>query len=210
MKIYSIKWKPKSYHLASYLDRIINWPSWKTSYWSKIYVTAINRNVNICTHLYTHQSVQTCDVPGVLVFICAGNFAFFIMAVRDIWSARWSIPSALQRARTGRSSCFGDNIAPVGATVSPVLCACRWDKRYCSRMRHAWQTTPTWLLHTARKPHDQTRINQLRYIRIKIHGNLSHIYLYLWPGCSPRITVLLRYKNQTVHSYFIVSQLFNA
>ena len=138
------------------------------------------------TYLLKWQWVITCGVPGVLILICAGNFAVFMMAVREIWSARWSIPSALQRARIGRSNCFGHSIAPVVATVSPLLWACRWDKRYCRRMRHAWQTTPIWLLHTERKTQSDNNlyhISGLKYSVIQKDGrNFVGLYFlnYKW------------------------------
>lgn len=56
------------------------------------------------------------NLPGNDVFICGGNFEFFIMAVRLIWSVRASNPWALHSALIGSNNCLADSV--LGATDS--------------------------------------------------------------------------------------------
>jgi len=57
----------------------------------KLFATGLKYTLFQHREMYTSihkSSSKICDIPGVLVLICAGNFALFIIAVRDMRSAR--------------------------------------------------------------------------------------------------------------------------
>ena len=133
-------------------------------YWNNINKFIIGSFYSIYTptvlYIY-YQNVQfnttkqsfNFKLPGNDVFICGGNFEFFITAVRLIWSERASNPWALHNALIGNNNCFADNV--LGATDSTW--DCRRPSKYWSNIRHAEQTDPSWLLHTVK--HQKFYIN---------------------------------------------------